>query len=221
VKSAGTQIRALTALALLLASISVAAGSLSLSQWKIEAEQGARITVRAGVLDVDVPGGATLWFKRELHAPVTIEYEVMAVDEGGTNDRVSDVNAFWMATNRDGSSPLGQRGGPFEQYDNLLTYYVGIGGNSNSTTRMRRYIGEPDERPLLPAHDLHDPKTLLRANRWQKVTLIAGGQGAEVRRDGELLFRLHDAQPYTRGWFAIRTVKSHLRVRNLRISNQE
>jgi hypothetical protein len=207
----------------LLASVSVAAETvtISLSQWTIEAEPGARIGVRDGVLDVDVPGGATLWFKRELHAPVTIEYEVMAVDEGGTNDRVSDVNAFWMATNKDGGSPLGQRGGAFEQYNNLLTYYVGIGGNSNSTTRMRRYIGEPDERPLLPAHDLHDPKTLLRANTWQKVTLIAGGQAAEVRRDGELLFRLHDAQPYTRGWFAIRTVKSHLRVRNLRISSQE
>lgn len=215
--------KSLLLIALALSSVSVTAETvtLSLSQWKIEAEQGARISVRDGVLDVDVPGGATLWFKRELHAPVTIEYEVMAVDEGGSNDRVSDVNAFWMATNRDGGSPLGQRGGRFEQYNNLLTYYVGIGGNSNSTTRMRRYVGEPDERPLLPAHDLNAPKTLLRANTWLKVTLIAGGKGAEVRRDGELLFRLDDAQPYTCGWFAIRTVKSHLRVRNLRISDQK
>ena len=214
---------ALTALALLLASVSVAAETvrISLSQWKIEAEQGARIAIRNGVLDIDVPGGATLWLERELHAPVTIEYDVMAVDEGGTNDRVSDVNAFWMATDKDGSSPLGHRGGTFEQYNNLLTYYVGIGGNSNSTTRMRRYIGEPDERPLLLAHDLSDAKTLLRANRWQKVMLIADGRSAEVRRDGKRLFRLDDAQPYTRGWFAIRTVKSHLRVRNLRISDQE
>src|SRR5687767_3977682 len=113
---------------LFLASASVSAENVDivLSRWQIEAEPGARIEVRDGVLDIDVPGGATLWLKRELHAPVRIEYEIMAVDEGGTNDRVSDVNAFWMATNKDGSSPLGHRGGRFDQYDNLLTYYVGI-----------------------------------------------------------------------------------------------
>jgi Domain of unknown function (DUF6250) len=215
----GPVLRVAAALALLLSFGSMAADTVgtSLAQWHIEAEQGARIDIRGGVLDIDVPGGTTLWLKRELHAPVAIEYEVMAVSEGGANDRVSDVNAFWMATNKDGSSPLGHRNGTFEQYNNLLTYYVGIGGNSNSTTRMRRYIGERDERPLRPEHDLSGADTLLTANRWQKVRLVADGQGAEVWQDGKRLFRIDDAQPYTHGWFAIRTVKSHLRIRNLTI----
>ncbi len=211
------------ALVLFLASGSVSAETvgMTLSQWKIEAEPGARIEVQDGVLDIDVSGGATLWLKRELRVPVTIEYEVMAVDEGGANDRVSDVNAFWMATNKDGSSPLGHRGGKFAEYDNLLTYYVGIGGNTNSTTRMRRYIGERSNRPLLPVHDLSESAALLQANRWQTITLIADGRGAEVRRDGKRLFRLDDTKPYKRGWFAIRTVKSHLRVRKLTISDHD
>jgi hypothetical protein len=190
----------------------------SISEWKLEAEREGLFAIHDGVIDIDMPGGATLWLNRELHAPVTIQYEVMAVDEGGVNDRVSDVNAFWMATEKNGSSPLGHRGGPFEQYDDLFTYYVGIGGNENTTTRMRRYVGARSERPLLPEHDRRTADTLLRANVWQQITLRADARGAEVWRDGARLFRLDDAQPYTRGWFAIRTVKSHLRIRNLTIT---
>jgi len=176
------------------------------------------MAIHHGVIDIDMPGGTTLWLDRELHAPVTIQYKVTAVDEGGVNDRVSDANAFWMATEKNGGSPLGHRGGTFEQYDDLLTYYVGIGGNDNTTTRMRRYVGARNERPLLPQHDRREADTLLRANVWQKITLRADGRGAEVWRDGTRLFRLDDVRPYTRGWFAIRTVRSHLRIRNLTIS---
>jgi hypothetical protein len=82
------KIRALIALALLLLSVAVAAETvtLSLSQWKIEAEQGGRITVREGVLDVDVPAGATLWFKRELHAPVAM-LSIVAIPWNGSRHR--------------------------------------------------------------------------------------------------------------------------------------
>ena len=74
------------------------------------------------------------------------------IHAGGTHDRVSDLNCFWMAT--DSRSPddlfATRRSGKFSDYDRLRTYYVGLGDNGNSTTRFRRYIGTQDLRPLLP-----------------------------------------------------------------------
>lgn len=173
----------------------------------------------AGVIDIDTPKGLSLWYRQELTSPVTISFEAMAVAEGGANDEVSDVNAFWMATNADGSAVLDRtRSGAFAQYDTLKTYYVGIGGNRNTTTRFRRYIGKPGDRPLLPQHDRGDKAAMLVPNRWMRVELIADGGRIAVRRDGAVLFTLDDPAPYTRGHFAIRTTKSHIRIRNLEIT---
>lgn len=192
-----------------------------LGQWVVEAQDAAKVRAEGGVLDIDSLEGITLWFRHELRAPVTIDYEVLAVSEGGPNDAVSDVNAFWMAT--DPAAPGGsvlarRRSGAFADYDLIRTYYVGIGGNRNTTTRMRRYIGMAGDRPLLPGHDRGDAESLLVPNRWTRIRLIADGRGAAVERDGRPLFRLDDAEPYTRGHFGLRTTKSHLRVRSFRIA---
>ncbi|HKE93538.1 MAG TPA: DUF6250 domain-containing protein, partial [Povalibacter sp.] len=175
-----------------------------LSQWQIEAERPGRITVRVGVLDIDVPAGTTLWFKHPLAGPVAIVFDATAVAAGGVNDRVSDLNCFWMASNRGDVTPVYKhaRSGRFADYNDLLTYYVGLGGNSNTTTRFRRYIGDPVLRPLLPEHDLSARETLLVPNRSQTITLIADGSRIEYWRDNDRLFHFGDAQPYTRGWFA-------------------
>lgn len=218
----GTALR-LAALALCLSAAGCAGGVRPLTpqsgDWRIEAEQPAR--VRFGdVIDVDTPAGLSLWFKRELVGPVTIEFEALAVSEGGANDVVSDLNAFWMATDpavRDGSVFARGRSGAFAGYDDLRTYYVGIGGNRNTTTRFRRYVGQPGNRPLRPEHDLKGAGNLLVPNRWTHVRLIADGRHIAVERDGRRIFELDDAEPYKRGWFALRTTKSHLRIRNLRI----
>ena len=189
------------------------------SEWRIEAEQPARVTF-GETIDIDTPAGLSLWYARELTGPVAIEFEAMAVAEGGANDAVSDLNAFWMATDAaapDGSVFAKNRSGAFAEYDDLKTYYVGIGGNRNTTTRFRRYVGMSGNRPLLPGHDLKDAENLLVPNRWTRVRLIADGRRIAVERDGRRIFALDDAQPYARGWFALRTTKSHLRIRNLRI----
>ncbi|HEX6398205.1 MAG TPA: DUF6250 domain-containing protein [Steroidobacteraceae bacterium] len=190
--------------------------------WVLEAEQPtARVVARGGVLHIDTPAGLTLWFKPRLTGPVEIEFEAMAVSEGGRHDQVSDLNVFWMATNRDGGAPMSPiRAGRFEAYNDLRTYYVGLGGNRNTTTRFRRYIGDPVQRPLLPGHDLRGADTLLIANRWQRITLLADGSRIEYRRDGQVLFAFEDPAPYTTGWFALRTTKSHLRIRHLRIHSR-
>lgn len=188
--------------------------------WVLESEQPARVIAQSGILDIDTPAGLTLWFKSRIDGPVTIRFEAQAVAAGGPNDHVSDLNVFWMARNRDGDGPPYEslRNGHFALYDDLLTYYVGLGGNRNTTTRFRRYVGQPGNRPLLPQHDLAEPSALLVPNAWQEITLIADGPRIEYRRDGRVLFELRDPAPYTSGWFALRTTASHLRIRALRIS---
>lgn len=190
-----------------------------LDQWKVETELPGKITAQAGVLDIEVPAGATLWFRHELKGPVAIVFEATAVAEGGRHDRVSDLNCFWMARNTDGTAPVyaRARGGKFAEYNDLLAYYVGLGGNGNTTTRFRRYIGDPESRPLLPQHDLSAPDALLQPNRRQTISVVADGEHIRYARDDQLLFEHHDEQPYTSGWFALRTTQSHLRIEKLRI----
>ena len=190
-----------------------------LDQWSIELEQPGSVRAADGALDIDVPAGATLWFKQELTAPAAIVFDATAVSAGGPNDRVSDMNTFWMATDKNGpAAPFAQpRSGRFADYNDLLTYYVGLGGNANTTTRFRRYIGDPVDRPLLPEHDLSSPVALLVPNKKQTIMLIAHGSRIEYWRDGVRLLHFDDRAPYTRGWFAIRTVRSHLRIQGLRV----
>jgi hypothetical protein len=187
--------------------------------WSVEAEQGGTVEARDGTLVIDVPAGCTVWFTPVLTGPVEIEYEATAVSAGGPNDRVSDLNCFWMA--RDARSPedlfATARSGKFAEYNPLRCYYVGLGGNGNTTTRFRRYIGDPVTRPLLPEHDLSGPDALLVANRPQRVRLVAAGGRIEFWRDGRRVFAMDDPEPYTSGWFGFRTVRSHLEIRSFRI----
>lgn len=193
-----------------------------LDAWRVEMEKPGTVTAKDGVLDIDVPAGVTVWFRQELDGPVMIQYEATVIKTGGPNDRVSDLNSFWMAT--DPKSPTDifahPRSGKFAEYNSLQMYYVGLGGNGNTTTRFRRYIGDEVDRPLLPENDLsvaeHPDKGIV-ANKTQTVTLIADGPLIQYWRDGEKIFEMTDPQPYTKGWFGIRTTKNHMQVRNLRI----
>src|SRR5688572_7247783 len=104
----------------------------SAENWVLESEQPARVMTSLvdgrGVLDIDTPAGLTLWFKPRLSGRVEIEFDATAVSAGGPNDHVSDLNVFWMASNRDGSAPFPSlRNGRFAAYNDLLTYYVGLG----------------------------------------------------------------------------------------------
>lgn len=187
--------------------------------WIVEAEQPAtRVSLRHGTLDIDTPAGVTVWLAHDLAGPVRIDFDATAVSAGGPNDQVSDLNVFWMARNVDGTAAYTRRrSGRFSDYDDLETYYVGLGGNRNTTTRFRRYVGERGIRPLLPEHDLSGPAVLLVPNRRQRITLIADGRRIEYRRDGRPLFVYEDDLPYARGSFALRTTFSHLRIANLRV----
>jgi hypothetical protein len=192
-----------------------------LGQWVIEAEQPSRVSAAGGVLDIDAPAGITLWFREPLTGPVAIDYRVTPVAAGGPNDAVSDVNCFWMATDTrvPGGDVLAiRRSGAFAEYDQLRTYYAGVGGNRNTTSRFRRYVGRRDDRPLLPQHDLQGAAHLLIPNREIHIRLLAAGNHIELTRDGRTMFRLDDPEPYASGHFGLRTTKSHLRVRDFRVT---
>jgi len=190
------------------------------AEWKIEQVAPGTATQQAGELVIRDTGGCTAWWSERLVAPVEISYDATVVTAGGKTDRLSDLNCFWMAQDpRSAAAPFaaGQaRTGKFPDYDSLLTYYVGYGGNNNSTTRFRRYDGTA-ARPLLPEHDLSEKKFLLEPNRTYRIRLVARDGRAEFYRDGELIFWFTDPSPLTAGWFAIRTVRSHLVIKNLKI----
>jgi hypothetical protein len=186
------------------------------ASWIAESEAPAHIAITARRIEIDTPKGMTLWFRQQLSGPIRIEFDASMIAQGGPNDAVSDLNAFWMAREADGSSPIGLRSGRFEDYDTLQAYYLGIGGNRNTTTRMRRYIAIPGQRPLLPEHDRKD--ALLVPNRWIHIGLIADGHTIAVERDGTRLFTLNDPAPYASGWFALRTTWSHLAIRRFSIT---
>lgn len=191
-----------------------------LARWAVEQMPGGAVKVRALALEIEDQGGCTVWWREKLTAPVAISYTIRAISRGGPHDRVSDVNCFWMANDsRNQAAPFAAgnaRSGKFADYDSLLTYYVGYGGNTNTTTRFRRYDGTV-ARPLLPEHDLSAPRFLLEPNRAYRIRLIARDGRAEFWRDGEKIFTFTDAAPLTSGWFALRTVRSHLFIEDFQI----
>lgn len=192
-----------------------ASPSMSLDRWVVEQMPGGHVSLRDGTLVIEDAAGCTVWWREELRAPVEIQYDVTVIARGGPHDRVSDVNCFWMAMDprTPGVRPAG-RSGKFEDYDSLRTYYVGMGGNENTTTRFRRYAGD-GTKPLLSGYDRREKEVLLEPNRTYRIRLVVRGAEVEFWRDGHRIFAFTDPAPLARGWFGIRTVQSHLEIRNL------
>ena len=198
------------------------------TRWSIEAESPqTRVLLRGDTLDITSPKGLSLWWDEPLQAPCTISYRACVVMEGGPCDRLSDLNCFWMASvpiNNGGKvqSPLpnwgGVLGGTFVEYYRLQCYYLGYGGNYNTTTRFRRYDGDtlaitdPSRRPAI-LKEYTDSAHLLKPNHWYAVRIEVHTDG-RVRYfiDDELLVDYQDPSPRLHGWFAFRTTWSHTRL---------
>ncbi|WP_128379432.1 DUF6250 domain-containing protein [Streptomyces cavernae] len=188
---------------------------LGLGQWATELQDGGSVTASRGVLDIDVPSGATVWFRRRLAGPYVIAYTATPVSAGGANDRVSDLNNFWNAT--DVRSPddifATPRGGALAEYDHLTTYYAGHGANSNTTIRLRRHVGQAGVRPLIVDHT----EPLLVPNEPNRVRIVSNGSTVQWWDNGRLVFDCTDPEPYTGGHFAFRTVWSHFHISGFRV----
>jgi hypothetical protein len=155
-----------------------------------------------------------VWLREPLRAQVRIRYT--ATVTGG--ERVSDLNCFWMATDprvpADFFAAASGRDGKFASYDGLRTYYVGCGGNGNTTTRFRRYDGS-GARPLVPEHDRKEPEALLEGGRAYRIEILVTADGRTTwARDGRVWLSHEDPEPLREGWFGFRTVWSRIEVRD-------
>lgn len=185
--------------------------SHGLSNWVVEEQPGGNVSIADHRLIIDDRAGCTVWFRHRLAAPVVISYTATVAAE----PRTSDLNCFWMATDPrhpdDLLDPEYRRDGKFSSYDTLRTYYVGYGGNTNTSTRFRRYPGD-GTRPMLPEHDLSSPDVLLVPGLAYHIQLIVFGNRVQYIRDGEVIFDFDDPNPLTSGWFGFRTVWSHIEI---------
>lgn len=181
-----------------------------LKNWVIESpvDTDPKIDTRNGKLAIEVTGGATVWFKRKLSGNYVIQFTRKVVMAGGQRDRLSDLNMFWAATDPRNKN-LFTRTGVLEEYDSLSMYYVGMGGNYNSTTRFRNYKGN-GERTLL--QEYADQEHLLEANKIYLVQIVMYDGLTELYINGNRFFHFKDEQPLTEGYFGIRTTKSHHEV---------
>jgi len=184
-----------------------------LSHWIVEQQPGGTVILNEGRMEIEDKAGCTVWFEKAMHQPVMIEFTATVMDEGGPQDRVSDLNCFWLATDpwhRDFfGDPHPYRAGKFSQYDSLQLYYVGLGGHNNTKTRFRRYSGN-GQKPLLPAHDLSDEAYLIVPNVPNRIRIIVYNTTIQYWRNEQLIFNVYDASPYDSGYFAFRTVNNHL-----------
>ncbi|MFA8433091.1 MAG: DUF6250 domain-containing protein [Marinifilaceae bacterium] len=193
-----------------------------MSNWVSEVQEDSCsfVGVKDGRLDIDVCKGATVWLKKYFEGGVLIEYDATVIRNGGANDRVSDLNCFWHATDprKPGdlfSSPR-IASGKFHDYDTLQLYYVGMGGHNNTKTRFRRYTGD-GHKPLLANHDLSSSDVLIDANKTYRIQLVALNGRVQFIRDAKVVYDFIDENPYEKGWFGIRTINNHMTVDNVKV----
>jgi hypothetical protein len=186
-----------------------------LANWKTEFEkpETSSIKIIDGKLDVSASGGATVWFKPKLSGNIMIIYDVTVLDKGGKNDRVSDLNAFWMATDPANEKEV-VRDGKFSSYDNLNLYYAGVGGHYNKYTRFRKYSSDGNK-PVLK--EFTDAAHLLTGNTEYQVKIIVHNGLVRYFINDELYWELKDEAPYTEGYFGFRTTMSHQQFDNFMV----
>lgn len=189
-------------------------------QSELQSDSSSRVEIINQELDIDVFKGATIWLKKKFEGDIMIQYDALVIQKGGANDRVSDLNCFWMATdprNPDDifDSPR-KPSGMFHDYDTLQLYYVGMGGHNNTKTRFRRYSGD-GKKPLRPQDDLSSANVLIKANHTYNIQLIALNKTIQFIIDGEVIYDFVDPSPYREGWFAIRTISNHMVIDNVKV----
>ncbi len=186
-----------------------------IKNWVVETPDSpnSEVGTKNGKLVINVDHGATVWFNKKLSGNVLIEYHRKVIMNYGQNDRLSDLNQFWMATDPRQENVF-TRSGTFSEYDSLRLYYAGIGGNSNSTTRFRKYLGD-GERTLL--FDFQDKDHLLKPNKTYLIQLVVYNGTTKVFVDGDQYFSFTDDEPLTEGYFGFRTVKSHQEMDDFKV----
>lgn len=199
------------------------------TNWKIESESDSvTISIENQELEIIAPKGFTLWLNKPLENDLEISFDALVVKGNGKYDRVSDLNCFWMASDPENPDNFFARSkwrnGTFGKYYSLKLYYVGYGGNSNTTTRFRKYDGNYESfknktmRPDI-IKEYNDSAHLIHPNQWNHIEIIMNGNNIKYLFNQEILFDYNDSAPYMKGYFGFRTVTNHMKVRNFRVMN--
>jgi rhamnogalacturonan endolyase len=193
--------------------------TLDTLKWRVEMEVQSPHGVYANhsKLVLDTKGGVTVWLKQPLRGNLQIDYTRKVLVAGGPNDRLSDVNQFWMAQEPTGPT-LDRRSGKFEDYDQLPLYYVGMGGNTNTTTRFRKYQ-RTGERTLLQEYT--DAAHLLVANKEYRLSTIVQNGTTSFWVNGQCYFTYHDPAPLPEGYFGFRATSSRQEIADFRVYQLE
>ncbi len=186
-----------------------------LDNWVVETilSPNSRIQAKNGKLVLDVENGTTVWFNKKLSGNLLIEYYRKVIVDNGCNDRLSDLNQFWMASDPRNEN-LFTRKGILSEYDSLKLYYAGIGGNYNTTTRFRKYQGN-GERTLI--YHFQDEEHLLKPNKTYLIQIVIYNGRTILFLDGKEYFNYKDDNPLTEGFFGFRTVKSHQEIYDFKV----
>lgn len=192
---------------------------LDSSTWIIEIAPAPNSSVynQKGNLVLDTKGGVTVWFNHPLTNNVRIEYDRKVVVAGGVNDRLSDLNQFWMAHDPRNTN-LFTRSGVLESYDSLQLYYVGMGGNTNRTTRFRKYEGN-GQRTLI--REFTDTAHLLQPNKIYHITIIVNNGTTSFWVDDKCYFTFNDPAPLKEGYFGFRSTKSRQEISGFKVYQLE
>jgi len=173
----------------------------------------SKVYTKNSSLILDTKGGVTVWLNKVLQGNIQIEYDRQVLVGTGKNDRLSDFNQFWMAT--DPHNPnLFTRSGKFEAYNNLQLYYVGMGGNTNKTNRFRKYLLN-GTKPVIKEY--LDAAHLLKANTVYHIKTIVNKGVTSFWVNGECYFTYTDPEPLTSGYFGFRSTWSRQEIKNLKI----
>lgn len=202
--------------------------TVTLKDWIAEDHSGQmQISVSRDTLEIISPKGVTLWYNQKLTGEYEISYQIQVVMQGGTFDRLSDLNCFWAANDPRYPDDLfarsAWRNGIFHHYKTLNLFYVGYGGNNNSTTRFRRYYGaeadtdDATARPVIKEYT--DSAHLLKPNHCYHIRIVVQKDYTAYYVDNELLFRAsfrHVGEGD--GYFGLRMLTNHVVFSGFRIS---
>lgn len=197
--------------------------------WQVESESpDYKITFLNDTVELLAPKGLTLWRKEKMTGDICVEYDACIMDEGKPGDRLSDLNCFWKASDPlfpdDPEKRSKWRNGVFKHCYALQMYYMGYGGNHNSTTRFRRYNGDyekVEKENILPAilEEYTDKEHLLVANKWYHIRITTSGNKVCYYIDGKRLVDFRDPNPHRSGWFGFRTTLARARITRFSYTN--
>lgn len=197
-------------------------------KWFVEDHSGKAVFHTKGdTLEISTPKGLTVWYKPRLTGSYEINYHACMPMQGDPNARLSDLNCFWGANDPQHPDNLFSRSvyrnGFFQRYKTLTLFYVGYGGNHNSTTRFRQYYsGQPGQsdkevRPVIKEY--LDPDHLLKPGKWYHIRIVVKKNVTHFYVNDELLFTRKLKSGEADGNFGLRLLENHVLIAGFQVKS--